>query len=462
MHCVVTDYRMPGETGLELLIWLKQQDHSLSVIMITASTERDFVAETLRGGASDFLDKPITEPALLQSVKRAIELTLRDRERAEAERAIGEVGKTQHQLFGLSAEAAKRVAVCFHPRHQAGGDFINYFQLSPTEFIVLSADISGHDLHAAFVSAYFQGLVRGMLESGQAIGTVLAKFNHFLLEEWGIRQGNDAQAGTQASVCACTALVNLATNSVALTNHGFPLSWYVNPEGRLNECGTVNNPPLGWFSEITLAPFHQASDSGGQLLMWTDGLEDLAIALQVSPLALATALRLAQVMGQTAPQIAQAKDDILVVSVQFSHDNLAAPAWLPILHENYGGTKTPSMDQWQTYWEKSLALALPALPESRRFDVILALRETVINALAHGCAGNPALTASLSLSVNLTQRTLRAIISDPGPGHAFTLKPHEADDELADLHRGLSLINRLATQMTSNRNGAEVILDFRY
>src|SRR5688572_27719429 len=51
VHCVVTDYRMPGETGLELLLWLKQQDRALSVIMITATTEREFVAETLRGGA---------------------------------------------------------------------------------------------------------------------------------------------------------------------------------------------------------------------------------------------------------------------------------------------------------------------------------------------------------------------------------------------------------------------------
>ena len=109
-----------------------------------------------------------------------------------------------------------------------------------------------------------------------------------------------------------------------------------------------------------------------------------------------------------------------------------------------------------------MELALPDLPESRRFDVILALRESMINAIIHGCDGRPELQGRLTIAVNLAQRTVRAIVSDPGHGHDFSRKPHEAADELADLHRGLNLINRLATQMITNRNGAELILDFRY
>ena len=461
VHCVVTDYRMPGETGLELLLWLKQQDRALSVIIITATTEREFVAETLRGGATDFLDKPIAEAALLHSVSRAIEITTHNRHMTEAERAISQVGKTQHQLFGLGPEAAKRVDVCFHPQHQAGGDFINYFQLTPDSFLVLAADVSGHDLHAAFISAYFQGLMRGMLESGQSTGTVLTKFNEFLVEEWGSRHG-EAGENNLASVCVCTALVNLSDSVATLSNHGFPLAWFVGTDGRVARCDTVNGHPLGWFNELPLHPHPHAFPDGGQLILWTDGLEDLAEGLGVSPLSLATALQRAQASGKTAPQIAQAKDDVLVVNVRLSDEPSTATEWQPVLLETYAGTKTPPIDLWQTYWEKSLQLALPDLPESRRFDVLLALRESVINALLHGCEGNSERHGQLSITVNLAERTLRTIISDPGSGHDFSRKPHEPADELADLHRGLSLINRLATQMTTNRNGAELILDFRY
>lgn len=461
IHCVVTDYRMPGETGLELLLWLKQQDRALSVIMITATTEREFVAETLRGGATDFLDKPIAEDALLQSVSRAIELTAQNRHMSEAERVIEQVGKTQHQLFGLGPEAARRIEVCFHPQHQAGGDFINYFQLSPDSFLVLAADVSGHDLHAAFISAYFQGLMRGMLESGQSTGTVLTKFNAFLVEEWGVRHG-EVGAHNLASVCVCTALVNLTGLVATLSNHGFPLPWLVGPDGHVARCETTGGHPLGWFNELPLQPHDRPFAEGSQLILWTDGLEDLAEALGVSPLSLSTALQRAQANGHTAPQIAQAKDDVLVVRVLLSREPTTTSHWQPVLHETYAGTKTPQIDLWQNYWERSLELALPDLPESRRFDVLLALRESVINALLHGCGGNPALHGELSITVNPAERTLRTIISDPGQGHDFSRKPHEPADELADLHRGLSLINRLATQMTANRNGAELILDFRY
>jgi anti-sigma regulatory factor (Ser/Thr protein kinase) len=236
----------------------------------------------------------------------------------------------------------------------------------------------------------------------------------------------------------------------------------VSSEGRVTRCETVNSPPLGWFSDLPVHCHQQACPAGGLLFLWTDGLEDLAESLNVSPLSLATALQRAQSLGRTMPQIAQARDDVLVVSVQLAPDSILAPHWLPVLQENYSGTPTPPVDRWQVQWENCLQLALPDLPESRRFDVMLALRESIINALIHGCAGRPELHGRLSIAVNPAERILRAIVSDPGPGHDFAVKPPDPADEPADLHRGLSLIRRLATQMTPSRHGAELLLDFRY
>ena len=460
VHCVVTDYRMPEETGLELLLWLKQQDAALSVIMITATTERELVAETLRGGANDFLDKPITEAKLLQAVAHGIELTTRHRQTAEAERAVRQVARTQHQLFGLGAQAVRHLELCYHPRHQAGGDFVNFFQLSPDTFVVLSADVSGHDLHAAFVSAYFQGMMRGMLDSGQAIATVLAKFNRFLVEEWGDRTV-ETGGSTQTSVSVCAALVNLRQGEATLFNQGFPLPWHITREGRLLRCEMTHGHPLGWFGDLDLKPCRVDCPDGGRLCLWTDGLEDLAEALNLSPLALATALHRVQLLGEALPELAQAKDDVLVVFIHLAGD---APAcdWLPILHESYRGDQRSMIDVLQSYWERSLALALPDLPESRRFDVLLALREGVINAMLHGCAGRADQQCRMMLSAAPAQRTLRFNVSDPGPGHNFTSLARESEEEIADLHRGLALISRLATHVATARNGAELTLDFRY
>lgn len=461
VHCVVTDYRMPGETGLELLLWLKQQDRSLAVIMITATTEREFVAQTLRGGAMDFLDKPIAEAALLQSVARAVDSTLHGRHLAETERAIRQVGRTQHQLFGLGPEAARWVEVCFHPHHQAGGDFVNFFQLSPMRFVVLTADVSGHDLHAAFVAAYFQGMMRGMLESGQELEAVFAKFNRFLLEEWS-RHRTDSSHSATTSLSVCAAIMNIRDHSLTLMNHGAPQPWFVSSDGRIKPCATGVNPPLGWFESLDALACRQSGETGGQLLIWTDGLDDLAADLGVNPLSLASALQTAHAQGKNLSEIARARDDVLAIRISLSAEGDSAGAWMPILYERYPGSRQPPIDAMQLTWERSFQLALPGLSETRRFDVLLALREAMINALLHGCGGNPDLLGELTLLAQPGQRLLRAIVSDPGPGHSFTRKPHEADEELADLHRGLGLIQRLATQLTPSRNGAELTLDFRY
>jgi FixJ family two-component response regulator/anti-sigma regulatory factor (Ser/Thr protein kinase) len=460
VQCVVTDYRMPGETGLELLLWLKQQDAALSVIMITATTERELVAATLRGGANDFLDKPITETKLLSAVANGIELTDRNRRTAEAERAVQQVARTQHQLFGLGAAAEKHLELCYHPRHQAGGDFVNFFQLDLENIVVLSADVSGHDLHAAFVSAYFQGMMRGMLDAGQSITTVLAKFNRFLVEEWGARSG-ESPSPTQTSVSVCAALVNLARGDATLYNQGFPMPWLVTPDGRLQRCEAVHAHPLGWFSELELEPAGFSSREGGRLCLWTDGLEDLAEALKLSPLALATGLRRVQLRGLALPELAQAKDDVLVVFINLK-EAAAGSDWLPVLDESYRGDQRDQIDDLQSYWERSVAMALPELPESRRFDVLLSLREGAINAMLHGCAGRTDRHCRVTLCATPGQRTLRAIISDPGTGHEFTVMAGESEGDIADLHRGLALISRLATHVASARRGAELILDFRY
>lgn len=459
VQCVITDYRMPEETGLELLLWLKQQDPSLSVIMITATTEREFVAETLRGGASGFLDKPITESNLRQAVASGIDVTTRLRQSAETQRAVTQVARTQHQLFGLGPTAATHLQVCFHPRHQVGGDFVSYFQITPDHFLVLSADVSGHDLHAAFVSAYFQGMMRGMLEAGQSVTTLLAKFNTFLIEEWG--EGDHGEHGsTQASLSVCAATIDLRRGELTLHNHGAPQPWRVGRDGLVTACTTDPSHPLGWFDELAAEPAHQRCPEGGELILWTDGLEDLATELQVSPFSLAAGLRYAHERGKAPEELNRATDDVLVVFVRLEAG--APPRWTPILGERYSGDQPAVIDRLQGYWERCLQVAVPDLSESRRFDVLLALREAVLNAMVHGCAGRTDQYCTLTICVAPTDRMLRAMIGDPGPGHTFKRATESEDDDIADLHRGLALISRLSTHVQTARQGAELTLDFRY
>lgn len=71
---VVSDIRMPGLDGLQLLQQLHAQDGELPVLLITGHGDVPLAVQAMRAGAYDFLEKPFASDALLDSVRRALEV----------------------------------------------------------------------------------------------------------------------------------------------------------------------------------------------------------------------------------------------------------------------------------------------------------------------------------------------------------------------------------------------------
>src|SRR5436190_17910601 len=70
---VVTDIKMPGMDGLELLAKLRTHRPDTPTLMITGHGEHDLVVDALRAGAYDFIQKPIDRDYFVASLSRAIE-----------------------------------------------------------------------------------------------------------------------------------------------------------------------------------------------------------------------------------------------------------------------------------------------------------------------------------------------------------------------------------------------------
>ncbi|MFN0085276.1 MAG: sigma-54-dependent transcriptional regulator [Blastocatellia bacterium] len=69
---VLTDLKMAGMDGIQLLSELSQLDSSTPVILMTAHGSVDTVKEALRGGAVDYLEKPLDRDKLLEVIARAM------------------------------------------------------------------------------------------------------------------------------------------------------------------------------------------------------------------------------------------------------------------------------------------------------------------------------------------------------------------------------------------------------
>jgi FixJ family two-component response regulator len=70
--CLIADVRLPGLSGLELHGELKRRGVALPVIFITGHADVPMAIAALRQGALDFLEKPLDDRALLQSVRAAL------------------------------------------------------------------------------------------------------------------------------------------------------------------------------------------------------------------------------------------------------------------------------------------------------------------------------------------------------------------------------------------------------
>jgi two-component system response regulator FixJ len=104
--CVITDVRMPGMSGLDLVKRLRDLKAGIPVVMITGHADVPMAVEAMKAGVVDFIEKPFDDEVLLGVVRRAVEARGRTEEQ-EAERA--EVLKRLDGLTGREREVFDRL-----------------------------------------------------------------------------------------------------------------------------------------------------------------------------------------------------------------------------------------------------------------------------------------------------------------------------------------------------------------
>ncbi|MGY4601993.1 FixJ family two-component response regulator [Bradyrhizobium sp. USDA 4474] len=114
--CLVLDIRLPGASGLELQSDLAKANIHTPIIFITGHADIPMTVRAMKGGAIDFLTKPVRDQDILDAVQAAIE---RDRKRRDLNKTVSNV---KSRFETLSSRGAGRIgAGDLGPDEQASG-----------------------------------------------------------------------------------------------------------------------------------------------------------------------------------------------------------------------------------------------------------------------------------------------------------------------------------------------------
>lgn len=101
--CVITDVRMPGMSGLELLQRLDDLQVGLPVIVITGHGDVSLAVEAMKGGAADFIEKPFGDDAILAALNSALnrqaDQSIQDGERVAIGRRLALLSTRERQVL---------------------------------------------------------------------------------------------------------------------------------------------------------------------------------------------------------------------------------------------------------------------------------------------------------------------------------------------------------------------------
>ena len=180
---MVSDIRMPGGSGLDLLDKVKQKLPGLPVIIMTAFSDLDSAVSAFQGGAFEYLPKPFDLPRAVELIRRAVEESQREEvaeERMAAApemlgqapamqdvfRAIGRLSQSNVTVMitGESGSGKELVARALHKHStRANGPFVA-INTAAIPKDLLESELFGHE-RGAFTGA--QTMRRGRFEQAE-------------------------------------------------------------------------------------------------------------------------------------------------------------------------------------------------------------------------------------------------------------------------------------------------------
>jgi two-component system, NtrC family, nitrogen regulation response regulator GlnG len=125
---LVSDIRMPGGSGIDLLTKVKEKFPALPVIIMTAYSDLDSAVSAFQGGAFEYLPKPFDVPKAVELIRRALEESLRedvaDERAAEVPEMLGQAAAMQDVFRAIGRLSQSIVTVLITGESGSGKELV--------------------------------------------------------------------------------------------------------------------------------------------------------------------------------------------------------------------------------------------------------------------------------------------------------------------------------------------------
>lgn len=276
--CVLLDIMMPDMNGFQVLEALRADPRlsSLPVIVVSAADQLEAAIRSIELGAVDYLPKPVNPTLLRARVGAVIEKKrLHDQLLAHVARIDRELAFARDLQLSMvprdfrefAPAAALGVHALLEPAREIGGDFYDYFWMSPERLCVVVADVADKGISAALFMTRAKTALRLLAKYDSAAGSaadLLAQLNDELCNE-----NPHAMYVTMVLI-----VIDVGTGRITWCNAGHPPPFIVGPDGATERLAGASGVPLGLRPAM---PFSEGTTSlppGTSLFAYTDGITE--------------------------------------------------------------------------------------------------------------------------------------------------------------------------------------------
>ncbi|CAM4509103.1 SpoIIE family protein phosphatase [Paenibacillus typhae] len=274
---ILLDMMMPEMDGIEACRVVQQYEHlrDIPIIMVTAVGDSKKLAEALDAGAGDYVTKPINKVELMARIRLALRLKREKDWHKERDQRIQDELKlaalVQNAVLSLPLkEEDFEVHAIYQPSFELAGDLYAWFPLGDGRYAVILLDMMGHGISSSlfcmFLASVLKDTVTTYVEPEKVIQELNRRFNQLYIEKQLV----------QYYFTAIYLVIDSRMKRIDYVNAGHPPGLFF--EGGTKEPVLLesNCHPVGLFDRIDIQPQSLSFEEEGHLVLYTDGLLEMA------------------------------------------------------------------------------------------------------------------------------------------------------------------------------------------